>query len=294
MYAGPGSNLAPSPDWRMPPPPGWVKLNFDGSFNQATGKAGIGGLIRDPCGNMFMAFSAEVHAKLPLESEILVKELDVSNTQIEGVCLAIISTIQHSENLAWDLMPLWQETMTMLSSLRTWSIHYCKRSANSMADLLANLDILDTKIAFGPLKQKRDRFFSHFPLSFFHQFLPHFHQRASEHRRPPAHWQPPVHWRASTTTSLSNPVGFKLEITLKMDLGICRVDKSQQTAQVHNTTLPKRGKLRNQNPYSQRQTNEKRCRFRPKKEDHNEPNEYICNKRDQVVSSPFKEGPQGA
>lgn len=27
--------------------------------------------------------------------------------------------------------------MTMLSSLRTWSIHYCKRTANSVADLLA-------------------------------------------------------------------------------------------------------------------------------------------------------------
>ncbi|XXG53651.1 hypothetical protein AAC387_Pa03g1714 [Persea americana] len=91
----------------MPPPPGWIKLNFNGSFNQATGKAGIGGLIRDPYGNMIMAFSAEVLAKLPLESKLLdqqrgiahVKVLDAPNIQIEGDCLAIISTIQQSENL---------------------------------------------------------------------------------------------------------------------------------------------------------------------------------------------------
>lgn len=65
-------------------PPGWVKLNFDGSFNQSTGKAGIGGIICDPYGNMIMALSAEVLAKFPLEAELLalqrgiaqVKELD--------------------------------------------------------------------------------------------------------------------------------------------------------------------------------------------------------------------------
>ena len=34
-------------------------------------KAGIGDLIRDPYGNMIMAFSAEVLAKFPLESELL-------------------------------------------------------------------------------------------------------------------------------------------------------------------------------------------------------------------------------
>ena len=138
-------------NWWMPPPPGWIKLNFNGSFNQATGKAGIGGLIRDPYGNMIMAFSAEVLAKFPLESELLAlqwgivhaKELDVSNIQIEGDCLAIISTIQHSENFAWGLMPLWQDTMNMLSSLRTWSIDYCKRTANSVADLLAKFVLPD-------------------------------------------------------------------------------------------------------------------------------------------------------
>lgn len=39
---------------------------------------------------------------------------------------------------------------------------------------------------------------------------------------------------------------------------------------------------------------EKRRRFRPKEEDHNEQKEHICNERDQAVSSPFKEEPQGA
>lgn len=120
LYSGPGSNLAPSPDWWIPPP-GWLKFNFDGSFKNDTGKAGIGGLIRDPYGNMIMAYAAEVCAKNPLETERLelqrgishVNEMDASAIQIEGDCLALITTIQNSAHLSWDLMPLWQRTMHM-------------------------------------------------------------------------------------------------------------------------------------------------------------------------------------
>lgn len=47
------------------PNPGWINLNFDGSFNQDLGRSGIGGLIRDPFGNMLMAFTAEAIANTP-------------------------------------------------------------------------------------------------------------------------------------------------------------------------------------------------------------------------------------
>lgn len=39
------------------PSPGCVKINTDGSFFQATGKAGIGGAVRNYNGGLIMAFS---------------------------------------------------------------------------------------------------------------------------------------------------------------------------------------------------------------------------------------------
>lgn len=106
-------------------------MNFDGSFNPFTGKAGIGGLIRDPYGNMIVTFFAEALAKFPLESKLFslqrgiaqLKELEVSNIQIGGDCLVIISTIQHSNNVAWDLMPLWQDTMHVHAVITQQLVH---------------------------------------------------------------------------------------------------------------------------------------------------------------------------
>lgn len=68
-------------------------------------------------------------------------ELDDSAIQIEGDCLALITTIQHSAHLTWDLMLLWKRTMHMLTSLDTWTINYCKCVANRVADVLAKYNI---------------------------------------------------------------------------------------------------------------------------------------------------------
>ncbi|XXG73198.1 hypothetical protein AAC387_Pa07g2157 [Persea americana] len=112
LYKGPGNILTASPDRWLPPPLGWLKLNFDGSFNTNNGKLGIGGLIRDPYGKLVMAYTAEVHAKHPLESELLALqrgishaiELDASVMQIEGDCLALFNSIKNSSNLTLDLI----------------------------------------------------------------------------------------------------------------------------------------------------------------------------------------------
>lgn len=43
--------------------------------------------------------------------------------------------------MTWDVMALWKRTMNMLTSLDNWTITYCKRSANRVADLLARNEI---------------------------------------------------------------------------------------------------------------------------------------------------------
>eukprot|EP00268_Persea_americana_P015968 TRINITY_DN17581_c0_g1_i5.p1 TRINITY_DN17581_c0_g1~~TRINITY_DN17581_c0_g1_i5.p1 ORF type:complete len:239 (+),score=28.11 TRINITY_DN17581_c0_g1_i5:144-860(+) len=145
----PGSNIGVSPDHWLPPPPGWIKLNFDGAFNSQTGHASIGGLARDSYGKLLMAFTCEVRAAHPLEAELLalqralqhVSPLLPSALQIEGGCLVLVTSIQNSSHLSWDLMPMWRRTMDMLTSCAQWTIHYCKRSANCVADMLASYEI---------------------------------------------------------------------------------------------------------------------------------------------------------
>lgn len=66
------STRAPPDKWL--PPPIRFKLNFDGSFNQASISTDIGGIIRDPLGNMFFAFAGRVKSMHPLEAELLAVE----------------------------------------------------------------------------------------------------------------------------------------------------------------------------------------------------------------------------
>lgn len=65
LYTGPGSTQAASTDWWLHPPLGWHTLNFDGSFHSSTGRAGMGGLARDPFGKLLMAYTAEVRTTHP-------------------------------------------------------------------------------------------------------------------------------------------------------------------------------------------------------------------------------------
>lgn len=56
---------------------------------------------------------------------------------IEGDCLILVTNIRNSGHLSWDMTLLWRRTMHMLASFQHWTIRYCKRSANIVADLLA-------------------------------------------------------------------------------------------------------------------------------------------------------------
>eukprot|EP00268_Persea_americana_P022048 TRINITY_DN21936_c1_g1_i2.p1 TRINITY_DN21936_c1_g1~~TRINITY_DN21936_c1_g1_i2.p1 ORF type:complete len:281 (+),score=5.88 TRINITY_DN21936_c1_g1_i2:337-1179(+) len=145
VHAGPSSASALSTDWWLAPPPRWYKLNFDAAFNADTRKAGVGGLVRDEYGTLLMAYTAENITAHPLEAELIalqrglihLSETQCSAVEIEGDCLSLVTTIKNSSQLSWDMMPLWRRTMHLLSEANTWTIHYCKRTANRVADLLA-------------------------------------------------------------------------------------------------------------------------------------------------------------
>lgn len=146
LYADPGSSAGAPTDWWLPPPPGWLKLNFNGAFNHFTDRARVGGVIGDLYGNLISAFSCEIRAQNPLEAELIAlrrrllrcHDLQLSKVQVEGDCLALVTSIQNSAHLTWDMMGL----MNLLAAINNWTIHYYKRSPNGLADLLAKLDAL--------------------------------------------------------------------------------------------------------------------------------------------------------
>lgn len=102
-----------------------------------------------------MEFTSNVHAHHPLEADLLALQRSLSHlsntpptseisnpgVQIEGDCLVLITTIKNSGHLTWDMMPLWKQTMNMLSTMASWTVHYCRRSANRVADMLAHYTI---------------------------------------------------------------------------------------------------------------------------------------------------------
>ncbi|KAJ8649299.1 hypothetical protein MRB53_002322 [Persea americana] len=89
---GPESAIAAPTDWWLPPPPGWLKLNFHSAFNRFTQQARVGGAICDPFGNLITTFSGDIRAAHPLEAELIAlqrgllrcHDLQLSNIQARG------------------------------------------------------------------------------------------------------------------------------------------------------------------------------------------------------------------
>eukprot|EP00268_Persea_americana_P055792 TRINITY_DN6516_c2_g1_i1.p4 TRINITY_DN6516_c2_g1~~TRINITY_DN6516_c2_g1_i1.p4 ORF type:complete len:129 (-),score=18.36 TRINITY_DN6516_c2_g1_i1:497-883(-) len=119
LYEGPESAIAAPTDWWLPPPPGWLKLNFHSAFNRFTQQARVGGAICDPFGNLITTFSGDIRAAHPLEAELIAlqrgllrcHDLQLSNIQVEGDCLVLVTSIQTSGQLTWDMMGLWKRVM---------------------------------------------------------------------------------------------------------------------------------------------------------------------------------------
>lgn len=126
LYTGHGSFGGPTTDKWLPPPPGWFKLNFDGSFNQFTNLAGLGSIVRDSHGNVIYSFEGKVAASHPLEAELLAlqnglkvcKELQISFLRIQGDSLVLVSSVQQATNMAWNLTASWRQTMESLMNFQ--------------------------------------------------------------------------------------------------------------------------------------------------------------------------------
>lgn len=84
LNAGPVSSAGAHTDWWLPPPPGWLKLNFNEAFNQFTDRTRVGGVIRDLYGNLISAFSCEIRAQHPLEAELIALQTRVTSLPLSS------------------------------------------------------------------------------------------------------------------------------------------------------------------------------------------------------------------
>ncbi|CAM0876789.1 unnamed protein product [Alopecurus aequalis] len=128
-----------------PPPPGWSKLNTDGSFNSQTRRGGMGVVARDCKGKMMMASCAPIqpcHSAEEAEARAALYGLQqMSNSGspkiiLEMDCYAATLALASTDQ---DLSPLWdtyEEAKRLISGFEAVSIRHSKRESNAVADAL--------------------------------------------------------------------------------------------------------------------------------------------------------------
>ncbi|KAK2654158.1 hypothetical protein Ddye_014014 [Dipteronia dyeriana] len=139
--------------WR-PPPEGSLKFNVDRSFIVETGKAGIGGILRNSKGEVLCSFSASVASMEATAAELLAIHwaclLCASNISFKGISICIESdskvAIEWVKQDDFGYLPMVQVIYDIRATLRrlgNLSVCFTQRESNSDADALAKrgLDI---------------------------------------------------------------------------------------------------------------------------------------------------------
>ena len=130
-----------------PPPPGWMKLNFDGASRGNPGKAGIGCIIRDETGNWIakrsktLAMTSNNIAELKAAEEgiNLSIKLKIKKLIIEGDSQIIINALRKGNTPNWVLNSKLESITNSLSTFEDIRFAHIFREGNKEADLLANL-----------------------------------------------------------------------------------------------------------------------------------------------------------
>ena len=130
-----------------PPPPGWIKLNFDGASRGNPGKAGIGCIIRDEYGNRLVERSKPLAKVTNNMAELeAVKEginlsikLKIKKLMIEGDSQIIINALRKGVTPNWVLNSKLENIIKSLSVFEDIRFIHIFREGNKEADKLANL-----------------------------------------------------------------------------------------------------------------------------------------------------------
>nr|POE53100.1 putative ribonuclease h protein [Quercus suber] len=131
--------------WK-PPPPGLVKVNFDGALFSTQSSAGLGLVVWDSTGLVLAALSQEIPLPTSIETVeviaarralLFAKELGFERVMIEGDSEIIINAIREQTLLASDLGHILEDIHVLSSSFCSISFHHIKRLGNCVAHRLA-------------------------------------------------------------------------------------------------------------------------------------------------------------
>ena len=141
------STSATAATW-SPPPPGWIKINFDASFIAADKASGAGTIARNHQGEIVLDSCSlrmactdpeDAEAKAVLESTKLLVGRGHDRIILELDCAAVAAALRSPEtnrSRQWDT---YDEVRRLLSGFFDVKINWVKRESNKVADCLAKL-----------------------------------------------------------------------------------------------------------------------------------------------------------
>uniref|UniRef100_J3LMX0 RNase H type-1 domain-containing protein n=1 Tax=Oryza brachyantha TaxID=4533 RepID=J3LMX0_ORYBR len=150
----PRSSLSPSsrsfqPSCTMvrwnPPPLGWFKLNFDGSvYQDGSGKASIGGAIRDPDGRVVMSFGETTdHSTVGVvEARALIRGLRlavsccIKRLVVEGDDLVLVKLLRGEDTQTRIPGAMHEEIIGLLGCFAEVDVRHIYREGNQVAHVL--------------------------------------------------------------------------------------------------------------------------------------------------------------
>jgi ribonuclease HI len=137
-----------------PPPPGFVKLNFDGSSKGNPGPASFGAVLRDSAGKILHITTGYLGLNTNNATELwsLIKGIklainhNIHQLIVEGdsqVTIQLVSKIIHGSHPSkfsprWRLLRLLEDFRSLLQPNLTLIPSHVKREANKITDSLAN------------------------------------------------------------------------------------------------------------------------------------------------------------
>ena len=131
-----------------PPPPGWMKVNFDGATFSSKGLAGLGAIIRN---DQVLVMAAYTHS-IPLPTSVetvevlaarsaicLAKDLNFSKVIFEGDSEIIIKTINKGELMSSSFGHILNDINLLSKSFQQVSFCHTRRQGNRVAHGLARM-----------------------------------------------------------------------------------------------------------------------------------------------------------
>lgn len=139
---------------QLSPPPGWIKINFNGAMKGNPGLRGYGGLIRDDMENCLIVVVIPIGVQTNhvmeamdlLQTLKIIKKEMAQNVWIEGDSTNILKCINKITKPSWSIKAIIKEARIIIKSFKKVIISHAYQEVNCTTDELAKFAIKDKDI----------------------------------------------------------------------------------------------------------------------------------------------------